>query len=111
MIVRIQFKTMVILEVLDHSSVNNRYEVFLTTVILVVEKLKQESQAAYLSNLMNMQIRTFDVEGQNHAILMTCHAAQFESRLLTELTVQILSDLELYRILKNDADSGVPSVK
>ena len=33
-----------------------------TTGILVVEKLKQESQAAYLSNLMNMQIRTFDVE-------------------------------------------------
>ena len=33
-----------------------------TTVILVVEKLKQESQAAYLSNLMNMQIRTVDVE-------------------------------------------------
>ena len=31
-------------------------------MILVVEKLKQESQAADLSNLMNMQIRTFDVE-------------------------------------------------
>ena len=52
--------------------------------------------------------------------LMTCHAARinlpkeimsFESLLLTELTMQILSDLELYRILKNDADSRVPSVK
>ena len=52
---------------------------------------------------------------------MTCQAARlnlpkeilmsFESLLLTELIVQILSDLELYRILKNDADSGVPSVK
>ena len=52
---------------------------------------------------------------------MTCHAARinlpkeipmlFESLWLTELTAQILSDLELYRILKNDADSGVPSVK
>ena len=33
-----------------------------TIVILVVEKLKQESRAAYLSNVMNMQIWTFDVE-------------------------------------------------
>ena len=54
---------------------------------------------------------------QKHTNLMTCHAApkeilmSCESLLLTELTVQILSDLELYRILKNDADSGVPSVK
>ena len=60
-------------------------------------------------------------KGQKHTNLMTYHAARinlpkeilmsFESLLLTELTVQILSDLELYRILKNDADSGVPSVK
>ena len=60
-------------------------------------------------------------KGQKHTNLMTCHAARitlpkeilmsFESLLLTELTVQILSDLELYRILKNDADSWVPSVK
>ena len=46
-------------------------------------------------------------------ILMNCHAAHihlpkemFVS--LRELTVQILLDLELYRILKNDAVSGVP---
>ena len=60
-------------------------------------------------------------KGQKHSNLMTCHAARinlpkeilmsFESLLLTELIVQILSDLELYRILKNDADSGVPLVK
>ena len=83
--------------------------------------MKQDSQAAYLSNLMNMQIRTFDIERSKtrefddlsrsaykfpKEILMS-----FESLLLTELTVQILSDLELYRILKNDADSGLPSVK
>ena len=60
-------------------------------------------------------------KGKKQANLMTCHATHinlpkeilmsFESLLLTELTVQRLSDLELYRILKNDADSGVPSVK
>ena len=86
-----------------------------------VEKLKQESQAAYLSNLMNMQIRTFDVERSKTREFddLSCSGinlpkeilTSFESLLLTELTVQILSDLELYRILKNDAHSGVPSVK
>ena len=60
-------------------------------------------------------------KGQKHTNAMTCDTARInlpkeilmssESLLLTELTVQILSDLELYRILKNDADSGVPSVK
>ena len=60
-------------------------------------------------------------KGQKHTNLMTCHAARiklpkeilmsFERLLLTALTVQILSDLELYSIFKNHADSGVPSVK
>ena len=60
-------------------------------------------------------------KGQKHMNLMNCHAARIhlpkeifmslESLLPRELTVQILSDLELYRILKNDADSGVRSVK
>ena len=49
--------------------------------------------------------------------LMNCHAARMhfpkgiftslESLSLRELTVQILLDLELYRMLKNDAVSGV----
>ena len=53
--------------------------------------------------------------------LINCHAARIhlpkeifislESLSLRELTVQILLDLELYRMLKNDAVSGVPSVK
>ena len=53
--------------------------------------------------------------------LINCHAARthfpkeiftsLESLSLRELTVQILLDLELYRMLKNDAVSGVPSVK
>ena len=54
-------------------------------------------------------------KGQKHTNLLTCHAARinlpkeillsFERLLLSELTVHILSDFELYRILKNDADS------
>ena len=58
---------------------------------------------------------------QNHMNLINCHAARtylpkeifisIESLSLRELTVQILLDLELYRMLKNDAVSGVPSVK
>ena len=32
-------------------------------------------------------------------------------KFLYQLTVQILLDLEVYRMLKNDAVSGVPSVK
>ena len=53
--------------------------------------------------------------------LINCHVARInfpkeifislESLSLRELTVQILLDLELYRMLKNDAVSGVPSVK
>ena len=53
--------------------------------------------------------------------LINCHAARIhlpneifisiENLSLRELTVQILLDLELYRMLKNDAVSGVPSVK
>ena len=53
--------------------------------------------------------------------LMTCHVARIhlpkeifislESLSLRKLTVQILLDFELYRMLKNDAVSGVPSVK
>ena len=60
-------------------------------------------------------------KGQNHMNLINCHAARIhlpkeifislESLSLRELTVQILLDLELYRMLKNDAVSGVPSVK
>ena len=83
-------------------------------MILVVEKLKQESKAAYLSNLMNMQIKTFDVErSKTHEFDDLSRSAykfaqqilmSFQSLLLTELTVQVLSDLELYRILNNDAD-------
>ena len=54
-------------------------------------------------------------------ILMNCHAAciylprEFfiicETLSLRELTVQVLLDLEFYRILKNDAVSGLPSVR
>ena len=58
---------------------------------------------------------------QKHMNLMTSHAARIhlpqhffislESLSLRELTVRILLDLELYRMLKNDTVSGVPSVK
>ena len=58
---------------------------------------------------------------QNHMNLINCQAARInfpkeifislESLSLRELTVQILLDLKLYRMLKNDAVSGVPSVK
>ena len=34
-----------------------------------------------------------------------------ESLSLRELTVQVLLDLELYRTVKNDAVSGLPSVR
>ena len=54
-------------------------------------------------------------------ILMNCHAARIylpreifipcETLLLRELTMKVLLDLELYRILKNDAVSGLPSVR
>ena len=60
-------------------------------------------------------------KGQNHMNLINCYAVRthfpkemfisLESLSLRELTVQILLDLELYRMLKNDAVSGVPSVK
>ena len=60
-------------------------------------------------------------KGQKHMNLMNCHAACIylpkeililcESLSLRELTMQVLLDLELYRILKNDAISGLPSVK
>ena len=52
-------------------------------------------------------------KGQNHMNLINCHAARIhlpkeifislESLSLRELTVQILLDLELNRMLKNDA--------
>ena len=52
---------------------------------------------------------------------MTCHAARIplpkeifislESLSLRELTMQISLAFELYRMLKNDAVSGVPLVK
>ena len=61
------------------------------------------------------------LKGQKHINLMTYHAARihlpkeifisFERLSLRELTVQILLDFEIYRMLKNDAVSGVPSVK
>ena len=72
-------------------------------------------------NLLNMQIRTFDVERSKYMNLVNCHAAclflpreiliSCESLSLRELTVQVLLDLELYRIVKNDAVSGLPSVR
>ena len=72
-------------------------------------------------NFMNMQIRTFDAERSKYMNLVNCHAAciyfpreiliSFESLSLRELTVQVLLDLELYRLLKNDAVSGLLSVR
>ena len=72
-------------------------------------------------NLMNMQIRTFDVERSKYMNLVNCHATciylpreiliSFERLSLRELTVQVLLYLELYRMLKNDAVSGLPSVR
>ena len=60
-------------------------------------------------------------KGQKYMKLMNCHAAciyfpreiliSCESLSIRELTVQVLLDLELYRILKNDAISGLPSVR
>ena len=60
-------------------------------------------------------------KGQKHMNLMNCHAAciylpreifiSCESLSLRELTVQVLLDLKLYRIVKNDAVSGLPSVR
>ena len=59
-------------------------------------------------------------KGQKDMILMNCHAACIylpreifipcETLSLRELTMQVLLDLELYRILKSDAVSGLPSV-
>ena len=61
------------------------------------------------------------LKGQKDMILMNCHAACIylpresfiprEILSLRELMMQVLLDLELYRILKNDAVSGLPSVK
>ena len=60
-------------------------------------------------------------KGQKDMILMSCHAACIylpresfipcETLSLRGLTMQVLLDLELYRILKNDAVSGLPSVR
>ena len=60
-------------------------------------------------------------KGKKDMILMNCHAAciylpreifiSCETLSLKELTMQVLLHLELYRILKNDAVSGLPSVK
>ena len=60
-------------------------------------------------------------KGQKDMILMNCHAACIylsreifipcETLSLRELTMQVLLDLELYRKLKSDAVSGLPSVK
>ena len=60
-------------------------------------------------------------KSQKHMNLMTCHAARIplpkeifislESLSLRELTMQISLAFELYRMLKNDAVSGVPLVK
>ena len=61
------------------------------------------------------------LKGQKDMILMNCHAACIylpresfipcETLSLRELTMKVLLDLELYRILKNDAVSGLPSVR
>ena len=58
---------------------------------------------------------------QKDMILMNCHAACIylpreifipcETLSLRELTMQVLLDLELYRILKDDAVSGLSSVR
>ena len=68
-----------------------------------------------------MQTRPFDVERSKYMNLMNCHAAciylpreiliSCESLSLRELTVHVLLDLELYRIVKNDAVSELPSVR
>ena len=60
-------------------------------------------------------------KGQKDMILMNCHAPCIylpreifipcETLSLREFTMQVLLDLELYRILKNDAVSGLPSVR
>ena len=60
-------------------------------------------------------------KGQKDMILMNCHAACIylpreifipcETLSLRELTMQVLLDLEPYRIPKNDAVSGLPSVR
>ena len=60
-------------------------------------------------------------KGQKDMILMNCHAActylpreifiPCETLSLRELTMQVLLDLELYRIPKNHAVSGLPSVR
>ena len=59
-------------------------------------------------------------KSQKDMIFMNCHAAciHFPREIfipcgtlsLRELTMQVLLDLELYRILQNDAVSGLPSV-
>ena len=69
-----------------------------------------------------MTSRLSDHRGEKDTVtLMNCHAAciclpreifiQCETLSLRELTMQVLLDLELYRILKNDAVSGLPSVR
>ena len=60
-------------------------------------------------------------KGQKHMNLVTCYPARIQlpkeifislkSSSLRELTVQISLAFQLYRMLKNDAVSGVPSVK
>jgi len=59
-------------------------------------------------------------KGQTDMILMNCHAACIylpreifiprETLSLRELMMQVLLDLELYRMLKSGAVSGLPSV-
>ena len=60
-------------------------------------------------------------KGQKDMILMNCHAVWIylpreifipcETLSLRELMMQVLLDLEFYRILKNDAVSGLPSAR
>ena len=60
-------------------------------------------------------------KGQKDMILMSCHAACIylpreifipcETLSLRELMMQVLLDLEFYRIVINDAVSGLPSVR
>ena len=70
---------------------------------------------------MDMQIRTFDVEGsQTHEFYELLRSAyklvkeisiSLESLSLIRLRAQILLDLEFYHMLKNDAVLEVPSFK
>ena len=62
-----------------------------------------------------MQIRTFDVKrSKRHdfdELSRSVYIFAQRNFYARELTMQVLLDLELYRILKNDAVSGLPSLR